>query len=283
MRKICFYHAGCPDGFGAAWSVWRAWGDAGIYRPRGHHDEINAREFVGDLVAFVDIAPDNDSLRALADVTGQVVVLDHHVSARDRFLGDPSLVASLRNQGHEIHYDMGHSGASMAWQYFHREEPVPELLAYVEDQDLWNWKLPESEAVNAAIGSFERTFAIWDRLAATPTPELAASGASIVRSNQRVAAAVLQNAHPISVGKLRAEAVNATHLRSSVGHELARRAAFGNPFGLVYRITGERVDISLYSIGDFDVAKIAAGFGGGGHRNAAGLSVSLAVWMRDFI
>ena len=23
MKRICFYHAGCPDGFGAAWAVRR--------------------------------------------------------------------------------------------------------------------------------------------------------------------------------------------------------------------------------------------------------------------
>ncbi len=31
MRRVCFYHAGCPDGFGAAWSVRRAWGDGASY------------------------------------------------------------------------------------------------------------------------------------------------------------------------------------------------------------------------------------------------------------
>ena len=33
----------------------------------------------------------------------------------------------------------------------------------------------------------------------------------------------------------------------------------------------------------FDVARIAAGLGGGGHRNAAGFSVSLAEWLERFV
>jgi len=49
---------------------------------------------------------------------------------------------------------MQHSGAVLAWQYFMPNEPVPDLLRYVEDQDLWNWKLPHSDAVNAAIATY---------------------------------------------------------------------------------------------------------------------------------
>ena len=43
MRPVCFFHAGCPDGFGAAWAVWRAWGRRGRYLPRGHDDHLDAR------------------------------------------------------------------------------------------------------------------------------------------------------------------------------------------------------------------------------------------------
>ena len=31
MKKLCFYHAGCPDGFGAAWAVRQAWGEDAWY------------------------------------------------------------------------------------------------------------------------------------------------------------------------------------------------------------------------------------------------------------
>jgi nanoRNase/pAp phosphatase (c-di-AMP/oligoRNAs hydrolase) len=40
---------------------------------------------------------------------------------------------------------------------------------------------------------------------------------------------------------------------------------------------------TLYSIGDLDVATIAASLGGGGHQNAAGFSVPLAEWTADFL
>jgi single-stranded DNA-specific DHH superfamily exonuclease len=282
VDSTCFYHAGCPDGFGAAWAVWRRLGDGARYVPRGHEDSSDAHSFEGQRVVFVDIAPNNQTLRALGDVADQVIVLDHHVSSRDRFAADPSLENVLHMRGHHVCFDLDHSGAVLAWLYFHPNAPTPELLRYVEDQDLWNWKLPYSDQVNAALASYPRDFEVWDQLAARPIEELAREGEPIVRANRMDVERSLKSAHPIAIGTRRIEAVNAQHLRSAIGHELAKRAAYGEPWGIVYRITGRRVDASIYSIGDLDVAEVATGLGGGGHRNAAGFSVSLERWLADF-
>ena len=136
------------------------------------------------LVAFVDIAPAKDELQELADVAGQVVILDHHVTARDRIANDVSFVNELEAEGHHVHFDLGHSGAVLAWHYFRPEEEVPGLLRYVEDQDLWNWTLSDSDAVNAAIASYPGEFEVWDRLASEPIEALAEQGKPILRANR---------------------------------------------------------------------------------------------------
>lgn len=282
MRKLCFYHAGCPDGFGAAWAVWRAWGEAGEYRPIGHHDVVEPSLCDGALVAFVDIAPPNASLRSLGRVAAQLAVLDHHVTSRDRFHADADLEREVRAAGHHVEFDLGRSGAILAWDHFHEEDP-PALLEYVQDQDLWAWKLPDSEAVNAAVGSYERTFEVWDALAARPAESLATEGAPLVRAGRIEVARALQRAHAVTVADHPVEAVNSTAWRSAIGHALSERAAYRRPWGCVYRVQAGRVDATLYSIGDLDVAEIAAALGGGGHRNAAGFSVPLATWLADFV
>ncbi len=104
-----------------------------------------------------------------------------------------------------------------------------------------------------------------------------------MRANRIEVQRILDSAHRVCVGSRRVEAVNSPILRSAVGHELAKRAAFGFPIGVAYRLGGSHVDVSIYSIGDVDVSAIAAEFGGGGHRNAAGFSVSLEDWLRDFL
>ncbi len=283
MRKVCIYHAGCPDGFGSAWAAWRAWGDEASYVARGHDDPLRPEQYEDAWVVFADIAPPLVEARPLADRVGHLVVLDHHVSALNQFEEDPRLLADLRGSGHEVRFDLGHSGAVLTWQHFHPEETLPPLLAYVQDQDLWNWALPDSREVNAAIGSYERSFEAWEAMATRPIEELVAEGRSLVRAQRIEVERSLHGAHPVSLGSLRVEAVNAREHRALIGHELAERARFGSPCGVVYRMTGTRVDVSVYSIGDFDVAEIAGRFGGGGHRNAAGFSVQLEAWLAKFV
>lgn len=282
MQRVCFYHAGCPDGLGAAWAVRRAWGESGRYEPRGHDEELPLAELRGADVAFVDMAPANGPLRALVHVASHVLVLDHHVSSRDRLLADPALAADLRGAGHLVHFDLEHSGAVLAWRHFHGEAPLPELLAYVEDQDLWRFKLPRSREVNAAVAAHPLRFDAWDRLAETPAEQLADEGVPLLRAQRAEVERALAAAAPVWIGGLRVEAVNAVFHRAQIGHELAARAAHGCPAGAVFRVSGRRVDVSLYSIGDLDVATLAARYGGGGHRNASGFSVSLEAWSRDF-
>lgn len=282
MDRTCYFHAGCPDGFGAAWSVWRAWGDDARYVPRGHEDVIEPRAHNGGLVVFVDIAPANEELRRLAGSAAQVIVLDHHLTALDRYHADPGVENLVEAGGHRVVFDLEHSGAVLAWRYFHPDEPTPALLAYVEDQDLWHWSLPSSEEVNAAIGAHRREFAVWDDLDARGPDALAREGEPILRAQRSQVRRSLYMAHPLTVAGLRVEAVNAQHFRSHIGHELAKRTAYGRPIGVVYRITGTQVDASIYSIGDIDVAAIAQQYGGGGHRNASGFSVTLRRWLEEF-
>jgi oligoribonuclease NrnB/cAMP/cGMP phosphodiesterase (DHH superfamily) len=282
VARTCYYHAGCPDGFGAAYAAWRAWGARGRCVARGHDDPFDPLAHEGDEVVFADIALPNALLRDLGDVAQRVVVLDHHWSARRQFESDPQLAIFLAGRGHEVCFDLEHSGAVLAWRHFHPDEPEPDLLRYVEDQDLWAWKLPESLAVNAAIGSYPRELDVWEELVSRPWQELAREGEPILRAMRTDVERALRFAHPLRVGGLELEAVNSLHHRSHIGHALAERAAFGTRAGAVYRFVGARADVSLYSIGDFDVSAIAARYGGGGHRNASGFSVSLAEWLANF-
>jgi len=283
VRKVCVYHAGCPDGFGAAWAAWQAWGEDAFYVARSHDDPLAAADFAGDLVLFADIAPPAHAWGDLLEQAARLVVLDHHVSALERYRAEPALAERVAHGGHQVVFDLSHSGAVLAWQHLHPERALPELLAYVEDQDLWRFALPASREVNAAIGSHLRSFDVWGRLAAQGTEALAAEGRPILRAYRIEVDRALASAHPVRVGALRLEAVNARTQRAEIGHELAERRGFGTPAGVVYRLAGQQVHVSLYSVADYDVSRIAASFGGGGHRNAAGFSVSLGEWALRFV
>ena len=75
MRKVCIYHAGCPDGFGAAWAAWQAWGEEAFYVARGHDDPLPAADYAGDFVLFADIAPPAHAWGDLIEQAERLVVL----------------------------------------------------------------------------------------------------------------------------------------------------------------------------------------------------------------
>ena len=190
---------------------------------------------------------------------------------------------ALSERNHHVHFDLGHSGAVLAWNHFHPKEPVPLLLQYVQDQDLWTWDLPQSREINACLASYPREFSVWQELSEKSLEELAAQGTAIVRANDIDVKRLLKTAHRARVGSRAVEAVNSTNNRAEIGHGLATRARFDEPWGCVYRVTGRRIHASLYSIGDFDVSVIAGEYGGGGHRNASGFSVTLEAWLEMFL
>ncbi len=283
MRKICIYHAACPDGFGSAWTTWKAWAGEGEFVARGHYDRMRGHRVEDALVLFVDIAPGLDEIRELAEHAGQIVVLDHHITNQKNFDSDPELLAALADEGHLVHFDMSHSGAILTWQYLFPDEDPPDLLRYVEDQDVWNWKLPKSAEINAAIASYPQNFEAWSALAARDVEELAAEGEPIVRTDKVEVQRAIRNPTPLVLGERKVEAINARTRRSAIGHALAERETFGHPWGCVYRIEGAKVHATLYSIGDFDVSKIAGKYGGGGHKNASGFSMALEQWVAEIL
>jgi nanoRNase/pAp phosphatase (c-di-AMP/oligoRNAs hydrolase) len=62
---------------------------------------------------------------------------------------------------------------------------------------------------------------------------------------------------------------------SRVGHLLAE---ISGSYGATWYLTGGTVNVSLRSAGEscFDVSELAAAYGGGGHKTAAGFKVSVA-------
>jgi nanoRNase/pAp phosphatase (c-di-AMP/oligoRNAs hydrolase) len=77
-------------------------------------------------------------------------------------------------------------------------------------------------------------------------------------------------------------AINANGLfASELGNQLAEQSG---TFALIWQLAGDgEVKASLRSKGNFDVAAIAARYGGGGHRNAAGFRLPAAQFMAEVL
>lgn len=287
MRPLILYHAGCWDGFCAAWITNRHFGVDADYLPVQYGQEPPDVE--GREVFILDFSYKRPVMRAILAQARKVIVLDHHKTAEaelagivDEVIQRPDLIAN--RPGSElpfIRFDMTKSGGRLTWEYFCADGlsswancPVPWLVDYTEDRDLWRWKLSYSREVNAALRSYPLDFALWDDLAKKNPLAwdglhcLVAEGEAILRREQQIIDDHLRHAREVTMDGHTVLAVNATVLFSDIAGELAK----DRPFGACYfdRQDGKR-QWSLRSRDDgIDVSEVAKRHGGGGHRNAAG-------------
>ena len=252
---VVLYHADCLDGFGAAWALWKKYPDArylavehGLSPPSGlDHDHV----------VMVDFSYPREVVERLAESTASLRILDHHVTAQAALAGLPY-----------AYFDMKKSGAVLAWEWAH-PEPVPWLLQYIQDKDLWEWRLPMSREINAALDSYPFDFQVWNGLT-QDTLEL--EGRAILRREDVLIAKIVKEAVLVEFEGETVPAVYSPVMTSQIGERLCR----DYPFCIIWHQRNGRRYFSLRSKpGTVDVSAIAARHGGGGHVNAAGFSVSL--------
>lgn len=260
MSVLCLYHKNCTDGLGAAWAV-REYlnGRPADFKSVQYGDP--APDVTGKNVYIVDFSFPRETLLEMHKQAKSLVVIDHHKTS----------VADLAGLDFCI-FDMDRAGCILTWEYFFPNTAPPELFYYLQDRDLWQWKLPQSKEVSAALRSYKPFFEVWNEFM-TPAglEKLKSEGAAILRyQNQQIEISLSQKPQ-IKIGGYTVPCVNCTHLISELGNELAK----GQPFAALYFDTVDKRVFSLRSTDEgIDVAEIAKLYGGGGHRNAAGFSIA---------
>jgi len=260
---LIIYHAECVDGFTAAWAAWRAIGAKGQYLP-AHHGAAAPAVHDRDVV-MLDFAYSRATSLALASQAHSLLVLDHHKTALDE-LGDLPFAR----------LDMQQSGAGLAWRHFHPCTEVPRLVRTVEDGDLWRHALTDTRAVYMRLSYEPRTFGNWDRIAQMTSTmggfEAFAAEGRLLQDERdfQVERLLMRRFEVMLQGERGLAAESPAAFRSEVGHRLAEMSG---TFGLVWYPRGRGYRVSLRSIGEYDVERLARHFGGGGHRNAAGFTL----------
>jgi oligoribonuclease NrnB/cAMP/cGMP phosphodiesterase (DHH superfamily) len=276
MKTYVLYHSGCWDGFCAAWIARAVLEGEVDFIPVQYGQDPPGIEPKSRLYILDFCYPREQLFRWWQPGPGAVdhmIVLDHHVTSRDAVAGFDDECMANGFDYPEIVFDMGKSGARLAWEHFMPGvRQCPGIVDYVEDRDLWRWALPDSQAVNACVRSYPLDFEQWDRFALMDRDDLrrefAPAGEAILRRERQIIDDHKRHAREIDMDGYKILVVNATVLFSDIAGELAE----GRPFGACYfdRADGKR-QWSLRSRDEgVDVSAIAKAHGGGGHRNAAG-------------
>lgn len=257
---VVIYHANCSDGFGGAYSAWKKFGDRAEYIAARHSVPPPAGLKNKEIYTIDYVYPEQHT-RKLIRENKRVTAIDHHVSAKE--------VTELTEK---YSYALHHSGAVLAWQYFHPGKKVPRLLRHIEDMDLWKFRLPHTKQIFSYLDIFDFNFQVWDDIVRdfenpAKRKKILAEGALVLQHEERlVGRLVANNTQLVSFEGHKTLAVNSPLFQSEAGAILYKTLP---PMAIIWHYDKDRIKISLRSDNSVDVSKIAGKYGGGGHRGSA--------------
>ena len=156
--NLVLYHDKCPDGFGAAFVAWKVLGSNAEYVGCDHGLSSSYPPVQGKRIVILDFSFRFDVLTRMIGEAERLVIIDHHQTAEESLRDIPSR--------HKI-FDMTKSGCILAWEFFFgKPHLAPPLLYYIQDRDLWHWRLRHSQEVCAGLDTYPQTFEQWDTFTA---------------------------------------------------------------------------------------------------------------------
>lgn len=282
MKTYCLYHANCLDGFMSAAIVYHKYGSEVTYIPVRYQEDPPHME-PGSKIFIVDFSYPREVILKLQEEHKEVIILDHHKTAQEQLLGVKGAL-----------FDMTKSGAMLTWEYLFPNIEAPIIVKYIQDRDLWQFKLPDTDIITKALyfesnlsGSpyqWEIYLAFRDQLAKSQKwSDLKTLGTLVKKSEDKIVTSHVSGAY---WGKLPMEddlvpCVNTQYLRSEIGHQLCKKFPDAK-YAVCWQVLKGKVHVSLRADNkDIDVSVIAGKFGGGGHRSAAGFRIPMEEWFAE--
>jgi len=240
-----------------------------------------------ELVYIVDFFPeDRNIFDELCKKTTNIVWIDHHKSHIDNN-NDITYIQGLR--------EIGTAACVLTWKYFYSNKPIPAVVQFIGDYDLWNFTKKNTESFVEGLKGSERPIEdimcmlSEDCNAEYLIEEFIDNGSSVIKYRDH---SNLELVKKIGfVAELDGYIVLAcNYLGNSVVFKNAEKA--GIDFVSTFNYDGSIFTVSMYNISDksrIDLSELAKSYGGGGHFSAAGFPcanlpykylMSYKEWMR---
>jgi len=266
-KTIILYHGKCPDGFGGAYSAWKKFGDDAQYVGLSRGEEPPFELCLRANLYFIDFCYPKEIMDRFVENSLRLVMLDHHAGVKDVIESMPEYV-----------YDTERSGATISWNYFHPEVPVPKFLKHIEDDDLFLFKLPDTRALITYLEVQPFDFSFWDTISKQLEDE---STSEKMFEKTRIYAEYFELLAEVAVSKAHLVSFEGYEvyfgtahpiksLKSLVGNLLAQKKG---PFSLTVSAHPDGYGVSIRGDGSVDVSLIAAKYGGNGHPSASGFLI----------
>lgn len=180
MSRLVIIHDTDADGISSAWLLNRFIGphhDSVLLIPQRAENNIPQGLTTDDTVFVVDRTYPLDVLLLMRHLVNTITVLDHHKSRMDEYAAEPLVNSDAVNaldlspskiyfeyENIDVLVDTSHSACMLTHFYcMEHADDVPVtpywFISYIEDRDMWWFKLPNSKEVNAAMHYMHFEFA----------------------------------------------------------------------------------------------------------------------------
>ena len=292
MYDTLLYHKNCPDGITAAWVV--------LNQTKHLKQKIEIipctysdcpPDLTNKSVAIVDLSFPRPIMEQIILQAKHVLVLDHHESVEKE-------LESLKAPNLELVFDMTRCGAKIAWDYFYKDQPTPWFISYVQDRDLWEWKLPNSKEIFECMWqehwyTFEKLDQlyvnvlnnIWEKDIEYAIKE---GGSMVMFKNREVKKQVERSILCTFQTPKKTYIVRAVdcsyELNSDVGNSIVDTYD-DCEFAIVwvYRLKTDEWWCSLRCNNQINLAEIASQFLGRGHRKAARITIRNGDHLKNYL
>jgi oligoribonuclease NrnB/cAMP/cGMP phosphodiesterase (DHH superfamily) len=300
---LVIYHGDCFDGFAAAWAFRHFYGKSGV----DYHAAIYGQDppdCKGRRVWLVDFSyPREILLDKVLIPSIQTTVYDHHKTAEKALEGVKNELweRGIQRDQDKIVFDMKRSGAGITYDEmevthgkkrgFHlpryNDERKERLIDYIEDRDLWKFKLEDSQEIAAYVSTVPFTFEAYDELAedlklAPSRSKVVEKGAAILKYIDLYGDKACDLYRVEEIGGWAVPVINVPYMNCSehIGKLAEKHPEAPFAAGFFKRSDG-KWQFGLRSRGEFDVSDVAKQYGGGGHKQAAGFQVNVLPWDKE--
>lgn len=290
---LVIYHNNCVDGLAAAWvcSKHLAENNNVTYLPYNYHTSFPVNQLKDcNEIYIVDFSfPLIEMESILLDYpTKYFTLIDHHETAKE--------LGKLRyHHNFNFRFSIEHSGCVLTHYEFEDAEPCL-LLQYIQDRDLWTYKLLHSKAINAYIRSLKPSFSDLDTLCLELQDNdvwfdnIVKQGQLIFDEQYQFICSAIEDSKvftiqfgnyiapcvqlPKPTNGLTSEIIEALYLRYNSNYAVGY-SYIENNTKIRFEFRSPRTEFGL------DVSKLAKQYNGGGHRNSSG-TVLLLSELKDY-
>ncbi len=277
-KIICIYHKNCTDGTTSAAILLTKFPNCKLFPLDHNYDEKDVEEILKEIdknttVYIVDFSLREGDIEKVLQKAKKVINIDHHIGVKDKLEE-----LSKKYSNFEFIFDNNRSGASLTWIYFYGKDNIPEIVKLVEDKDIWTWRYGEkTKYVNAyLIILTDKPEKVKEFILNNNIEKLVENGKIISEFTDYLINNFIEKIKEIElkIGEYTVKGFNTGLFQSEIGNILSNNL---KQAVVLFSINGYTVKFSFRSIeGNNPTAlQLAQILGGGGHKHAAGASVSL--------